>query len=66
MARQEQLDAKNIYIQAIFQRSEKLTAKVDILEFENRGLIGTLKIEKQKRNRGKRLNLLGKKNNGPQ
>lgn len=31
-------------------KSEKLTAKVDILEFENKEVIGTLKIEKQKKN----------------
>ena len=46
--------------------SEKLTAKVDVLEFENKGLIEALKVEKQKRNRGKRLNLLGEEDNGPQ
>lgn len=50
----------------MLQASEKLAAKMDILEFENKRLIGALKIEKQKRNRGKKLNLLGQKNNGPQ
>ncbi|MCJ1346618.1 hypothetical protein MMC31_004836 [Peltigera leucophlebia] len=66
LARQGQLDAKDTYIQAMLRGSEKLAAKVDILEFENKGLIGALKIEKQKRNRGKKLNLLGEEDNGPQ
>lgn len=39
---------------------------MDILEFENKGPIGALKIEKQKRNRGTRLNLLGEEDSGPQ
>lgn len=43
--------------------SEKLFPKVDILEFENKELIKALKIKKQKRNRGKKLNLLGKEDN---
>lgn len=66
LARQKQLDAKNTYIQAMLQRSKKLAAKVDILEFENKELIGALKIKKQKRNRGKKLNLLIEENNGLQ
>lgn len=37
-----------------------------ILEFENKRLIGTLKIKKQKRNRGKELNLLGEEDNNLQ
>lgn len=48
----------------MLQRSKKLATKVDILEFENKGLIGALKIKKQKRNRGKKLNLLIEENNG--
>lgn len=39
---------------------------MDILEFENKTLIGALKIEKPKRNRGKKLNLLSENDNGPQ
>ncbi len=65
LARQGDLDAKDTYIQAMLQGSEKLAAKVDVLEFENKGLIEALKVEKQKRNRGKRLNLLGEEDNGP-
>lgn len=60
------MDAKDTYIQAMLRGSEKLAAKVDVLEFEIKGLIGALKVEKQKRNRGKRLNLLSKKDNGPE
>lgn len=65
LARQGQLNAKDTYIQAMLRGSEKLAAKVDILEFENKGLIEALKVERQKRNRGKRLNLLGEEDNGP-
>ncbi len=36
------------------------------MEFENKRLIGALKVEKQKKNRGKRLNLLGEEDNGLQ
>lgn len=50
----------------MFQRSEELVAKVDILEFENKKLIEALKIEKQKKNKSKKLNILGKKDNSPQ
>lgn len=46
--------------------SEKLAIKVDILKFENKRLIEALKIEKQKRNKGKSLNLLGEEDNGLQ
>lgn len=46
--------------------SKKLVTKVDILKFENKRLIEALKIEKQKKKRNKRLNLLGEKDNGPQ
>lgn len=64
LARQGQLDAKDTYIHAMLRGSEQLAAKVDILEFE--GLIEALKVEKQKRNRGRRFNLLGEEDNGPQ
>lgn len=55
LAKQEQLDDKNTYIQAMLQKSEKLAAKVDILKFENKRFIEALKIEKQKRNKGKKV-----------
>lgn len=66
LARQKELDTKDIYIQAMFQKSEKLIIKIDILQFENKELIRALKIEKQKRNKDKKLNLLSEKNNNPQ
>lgn len=43
--------------------SEQFAAKVEYLEFENNGLLEALKTEKKKRNRGKRLNLLGEEDN---
>lgn len=55
LARQGQLDAKDTYIQAMLWGSEKLAAKVDILEFENKGLIGALKIEKEKKKEGEKV-----------
>lgn len=50
----------------MLQDSKKLTAKIDVLNFENKRLIEALKVEKQKRNRGIRLNLLGGEDNGSQ
>lgn len=50
----------------MFRSNDKLSVKVDVLEFENKKLIEALKFEKQKKNRGKRLNLLKEKDNGPQ
>lgn len=46
--------------------SKKLATKVDILDFENKKLIEALKIEKYKRNKGKKLNLLSEKDNNLQ
>lgn len=66
LARQEKLNAKDTYIQAMLQSSKKLTARIDVLEFDNKKLIEALKVEKQKRNRGKRLNLLDEEKNSPQ
>ena len=43
-----------------------MAAKVECLEFENKGLLEALKTKKKKRNRGKRLNLLGEEDNSPQ
>lgn len=49
----------------MLRSSKKLVAKVNGLKFENKRFIEALKIEKQKRNRDKQLNLLGEKNNDP-
>ena len=66
LAKEGHLNARDSYIQAMLRGSEQLAAKVDCLEFENKGLLEALKAEKKKRNRGKRLNLLGEEDNGPQ
>lgn len=50
----------------MLKRSKQLAVKVKYLEFENKRLLEALKTEKKKQNRGKRLNLLGEKDNGPQ
>lgn len=66
LAKEGHLNARDSYIQAMLRESEQMAAKVDCLEFENKGLLEALKAEKKKRNRGKRLNLLGEEDNGPQ
>lgn len=43
-----------------------MVAKANCLEFENKKLIEALKAERKKRNRGKKLNLLGEDDDGPQ
>jgi hypothetical protein len=53
-------------IEKIVRGSEQLAAKNDCLQHEIRGLREVLVLEKKKRNRGKRLNLLGEEDNGPQ
>lgn len=50
----------------MFWKSKKLAIKIHILEFKNKKLIKTLKIKKEKKNKDKKLNLLGKKNNNLQ
>lgn len=47
----------------MFQKNKKLAIKIDILEFQNKKLIRVFKIEKKKRNKDKKLNLLHEKNN---
>jgi hypothetical protein len=44
----------------------RLAAQNSIANHTISGLIGALKTEKRKRNRGKRLNLLGEEDGGPQ
>ena len=43
---QRELDAKDIYIQAMLRGSKKLAVKIVVLEFKNKKLIKVLKIEK--------------------
>ena len=49
----------------IFRGYERAAANRSILIHMNRGLQEALKIEKKKRRRGKRLNLLNQKDDGP-
>ncbi len=50
----------------IFRANEKLASQCSILLHERNGLIGALQLEKAKRKRGKKLNLLGEEDSGPQ
>lgn len=43
-----------------------MVAKANCLEFENKKPIEALKAERKKRNRGKKLNLLGEEDDGLQ
>lgn len=43
-----------------------MIAKANILEFENKGSMKVLKVEKKKKNRDKRPNLFNKKDDGLQ
>ena len=66
LARKSYLNIQDNYIQAILRGSKQLAAMAHYLEFENKGLIEALKAKKKKRNRGKKLNLISKENDGPQ
>ena len=59
MAGENPLNIQDNYIQAMLRGSKQLAAIIHYLEFENKGLMEALKIEKKKRNRSKRLNLIG-------
>ena len=50
----------------VFRANERLTAQHDIDQHEVRGLKDALRAEKKRRQRGKRLNLLGEEATGPQ
>ena len=50
----------------IMHGNSRLAASNSIAQHTIHGLIRALKTEKRKRNRGKRLNLLGEESNGPQ
>lgn len=50
----------------MLQDNEKLVAKVNILEFENKSLIEALKVEKYKIYKDKQLNLLREEDNSSQ
>lgn len=57
-AQKDPLDAKDGYIQAMLMRSEKLAAKMNFLEFQDKNLLETIKAEKKKENSNKNLNFL--------
>lgn len=50
----------------MLKSNKQLIFKTNCLKFENKGLIEALKAKKKKKNRGKRLNLLSEKDDGPQ
>ncbi len=50
----------------IMHANIRLAAQTSIANHTISGLIRALKVEKRKRNRGKRLNLVGEEDNGPQ
>ena len=50
----------------IFHANERLAAQHSIDEHIRKGLVEALRHEKKKRQRGKRLNLLGEEDSGPQ
>jgi len=49
----------------LFKANEELSAQAALDQYTKDGLIESLKLEKNCRNRGKRLNVLGQENNGP-
>ena len=53
-------------LDAIFRSQERLAAQYEIDKYMKQGLLETLKDEKKKRKRGKRLNLVGGEDNGAQ
>ena len=53
-------------LQLLFKANETLATQHAIDEHTKRGLIETIKDEKKKRQRGKRLNVLGEEDHGPQ
>jgi hypothetical protein len=56
----------NDNLNLILRSQERLAAQYEIDQYIQRGLFETIKTEKQRRQRGKRLNLVGKENNGAQ
>ena len=53
-------------ISLILRSQERLAAQHEIDQHIQKGLFETIKTEKQRRQRGKRLNLIGEENNGAQ
>ena len=59
-----QADPTNKKLQLLFKANERLAAQHAVDEHTKRGLIETVKEEKKKRQRGKKLNLLGGEDHG--
>ena len=55
-----------VLLSKIFTANQRLAAKESINQHVIRGLLEALKNEKKRRNRGKKLNLLGEEDSGPQ
>lgn len=53
-------------LQKLFKANEELTAQAAINKHTKEGLIESLKREKKSRKQGKRLNLVGEEDSGPQ
>jgi hypothetical protein len=51
-------------IDRIFKSARVLAAQVSILQHENKGLVESLALEKDKRRKGRRLNLCGEESGG--
>ena len=61
-----QKDPTNQRLTFIMHANSRLAASNSIAQHTIRGLVRAIKEEKRKRNRGKRLNLVGEHDNGPQ
>ena len=56
----------NLLLAKIFRANERLAAQDSINKYVIKGLCNTLQDEKKRRKRGKRLNLVGEEDSGPQ
>jgi hypothetical protein len=61
-----QANPTNEKLQLLFKANERLAAQHAVDEHTKRGLIETVKEEKKKRQRGKKLNVLGEEDYGAQ
>ena len=66
MHREYRLEPTRKRLDLIFYSHEQLAAQVSIDNHIIKGLQQTIQIEKSKRKKGKRLNLVGKEDSGPQ
>ena len=61
-----QIEPTKQKLELLFKAARQLAAQHSVDEHEKRGLRKALQLEKKKRQRGKKLNLLGKEDVGPQ